>query len=156
VTSSAEVAGGRVWSQGQPVAEQLTASRARLRQALRQARGGDEREWAASAIRALKMLREVLAEHRREVRGPHCHYEELCLEAQWLIPRIQKLVSSFDQVEFEAGLLHQRLARLGEGDLQAAAEVRADATHMLAHLRRTLAEENYIEFERFNEPPALD
>jgi hypothetical protein len=138
------------------VGQQLADSQLALRRALRRSAAGKGREWAAAVSEDLTEMLDLLVRHREEVRGPHCHYEKLCLEAQWMIPRIQKLIASFDEVEFEAGLLQQRLAEVVRGETQLVGEARNDALHLLARLRRTLTEESYVEVDRFNEPPALD
>lgn len=138
------------------VAQRLHQSLDQLRRATRQTAAGREPEWAVGALQGLSRLQESLVLHREGVRGPHCQYETLCLQAQWLIPRIQKLIARFDQVEFEAELLSEKLSRIARGEMQLVQETRSDTSRLLANLRRTLSEENQVELESFNEPPALD
>lgn len=138
------------------IAQQLDESRKKLRRSAQRIAAGREPEWADIALQDLSRLRESLVLHREGVRGPDCHYERLCLQAQWLVPRIQKLIARFDQVEFEAGLLGQKLGRVARGEALLVQEARNDTTRLLADLRRTLTEESAVEFDSFNEPPALD
>jgi hypothetical protein len=138
------------------VAQQLNESRKSLRRAAQRSAAGKEPEWASAALNDLIQLQESLVRHREGVRGPHCHYERLCLQSQWLIPRIQKLIARFDEVEFEAHLLGQKLGTIVGGESLLVQEARNDTTRLLADLRRTLTEESSVDLDSFNEPPALD
>lgn len=141
---------------GFAVALQLNESRESLRRAARRTAEQKESAWATVALEELTRMRELLALHREGARGPNFHYERLCLEAQWLIPRIHNLVSRFDEVETEATLLSRKFRDVADGDVPLVWEARKDTTRLLANLRRALTEERYVELDSFNEPPALD
>lgn len=138
------------------IAQQLNESRKNLRRAIRRNAVGREPEWAAAALRDLAQIESSLTRHREGARGPYCHYEALCLQAQWLIPRIVRLIARFDDVEFQASLLGHKLAKVAAGEILLVQEARSDSARVLRELRRTLAEESAVDLESFNEPPALD
>jgi hypothetical protein len=73
-----------------------------------------------------------------------------------LIPQIQALMGAFDEIEFESKSLQQELAQIRRGATEGLAPARQHTGRLLTLLRRALAEGNYLEVERFNEPPALD
>jgi hypothetical protein len=155
MTVSLDAADDATWS-GFAVAVQLNESRESLRRAARRTAERKESAWAAVALEELTRMRELLARHREGARGPYFHHESLYLQAQWLIPRIQQLVTRFDEVELEATLLSRKFEKVVEGEAPLALEARKDTTRLLSNLRRTLTEESYLEIDSFNEPPALD
>ena len=137
-------------------AQRLYNAHHALRGVLRRPSAGREREWAFAVSEHLDRTLFTLQQYRGEVRGPHCEYESLCLQAQWMVPRIRKFIANFDEAEASAGTLKMQLAELMRGRTELANDVRDRAFGLLARLRRALREESAMEFERFDEPPALD
>jgi hypothetical protein len=129
----------------------LAAAQEHLYRALGRPQPMRERKWAE-----LDKAREAMEAHRLEVQGPEGVYAELRLDAPWLIPRIQQLVSQLARIEAEAADLKAEVERVKQGDLQALPEIRADAERMLGMLRNLLAREADLIYERFNEPVAMD
>ena len=137
-------------------AQRLYNAHHALRGVLRRPAAGREREWAFAVSEHLDRTLFTLQQYRGEVRGPHCDYEDLCLQAQWMVPRIQKLIANFEETEAHAGMLKTELGEVLRGRTELANDVRDRAFGLLARLRRALREESAIEFERLDEPPALD
>lgn len=136
-------------------AQHLRESRRELRRALQRTPRA-ARPWAASAHQRLVAMQDALAQHREFARGDHCDYERLCLHAQWMIPRLHKLLAAFDDIEARSLELCAKLERASEGEESLVSETRREGSRLVADLRRALAEENAVEVDSFNEPPALD
>lgn len=70
-----------------------------LRGSLRQPSRGRKWHWASTVSEHLDRSVYSLRGYRGEVRGPHWDYEDLCLQSQWMVPRIRKLIATFDEAE---------------------------------------------------------
>lgn len=115
-----------------------------------------EAKWAAKVTEALDGMRGALSVHRDEVLGAGGLYEELRLEAPWLLGRVDQLAAQFGRVQQEADDLAAELERVKGGDLQGLPAIRADAERMLTLLRGLISKEADLIYEQFNEPVALD
>lgn len=134
----------------------LDHARHALRGVLRRPAIGREREWVAAVSKQLNRSLFWLQEYRGEVRGPHCDYEKICLESQWMVPRLLKLSAEFEACEAQGSAVDAHLRRASLGEPGSVFDARTLALRFLARLHVALREENAIVFDRFIEPPALD
>jgi hypothetical protein len=134
----------------------LREARIRLHRALVAAQGGREAAWAGAVHDALLVAREALRRHREQVEGPHGLYDEIALEAPWLLKRVETMREALRRAEDDAGRLAGHLERARGGDLRGVEAIRPDAERLTALLRHLMSLENDLAFERFRDTVALD
>jgi len=127
-----------------------------LARATRPPEPGREHDWVAEVTPALETAQRAMHLHREAMEGPRGLYEELQHEAQWLVPRLERLLGRLGRIEAETDALRQALARTGVEPGDGSATIRADAERMLGRLRALAAREGDLLFDRFNEPSAGD
>jgi hypothetical protein len=117
---------------------------------------GQEREWVAEVTPALETAQRAIRLHREAMEGPRGLYEELQHEAQWLVPRLERLLARLGHIEAETDGLRRILAGASDEPAASPAAIRADAQRMLRALRALASREGDLLFDRFNEPSAGD
>lgn len=136
--------------------ESLRAAERALARATHPPEPGRERDWVAEVTPALETAQHAMRLHREAVEGPQGLYEELQHEAQWLVPRLERLLGRLGRIEAETDALRQMLTGASDEPTQGAAAIRADAQRMLGKLRALAVREGDLLFDRFNEPSAGD
>lgn len=127
-----------------------------LHAALNAAQPGREREWARLVGERLRLLAESITVHRQQVEGPDGLYDELRFEAPWMLPRVQRLSVALDALQRSTEALARRLSTVEDGRPDNMQALRDDGEQLLLDLRKILAAEADLAFERFNEPVAMD
>jgi len=136
--------------------ESLRQAERALARAARPPEPGREREWVAEVTPALETAQRAIRLHREVMEGPSGLYEELQHEAQWLVPRLERLLGRLGRIEAETGALRRMLAGASDESAHGTAAIRADAQRMLGLLRALARREGDLLFDRFNEPSAGD
>jgi chromosome segregation ATPase len=133
----------------------LVAAQAHLERALGSAQTGREQSWAEEVVSELRKARDLLSTHRNEVQSPQGLYRQIESEAPHFAPRIEGLIEDLTRIEEHAALLVEELRGICQGKHRHLLDIRPDAALMMTEIRRLMAMEADIVFERFEEPPAL-
>ncbi len=136
--------------------ESLREAERALARATRAPEPGREGEWVAEVTPALETAQRAMRLHREAMEGPRGLYEELQHEAQWLVPRLERLLARLGHIEAATDELRRMLAGASEEPGEGTATIRTDAQRMLRSLRALAVREGDLLFDRFNEPSAGD